>query len=56
MKPLGLKPFRHKLNFNLHDENHHKVANRWEAEQEPNKTMDKRLARAEIESEINDLN
>ena len=51
MKPLGLKPFHHKTDHRLH-ENNRKVPNWWEAEQEPNKALAKREAKKEITDEL----
>ncbi len=54
MKPLGLKPFHHKIDWRLH-ENHRKVDNWWQAEQEPNKTAAKREAKLQIDRDIQDM-
>jgi len=54
MKPLGRKHIHKKKDFRLH-ENNRKIRNWWEGEIEPNKTMDNRNARKEIQKEMEEL-
>ena len=51
MKPLGLKPYHHKIDFRIHEGNR-KVPNWWEGEERPNKAMAKREANNEIKDAI----
>ena len=53
-KPLGLRPYRnpHKQDHRIRQD-HHKVNNWWEDElAEPNKSAEKRKAKAEMKAEM----